>query len=166
MKKLIIINGTMGVGKTTTSKILSKLLPRCAFLDGDWCWDMSPFIVTEETKRMVLDNITHILNNFLSCSEFEHIIFCWVMHQQSIINDVLSRLNVGDSKLYIFSLVCSEDALKKRLENDIRQGLRTEDAISKSIPRLSNYSQMDSVKIDVGELSARQAAKKILEYIS
>ena len=166
MKKLIIINGTMGVGKTTTSKMLCKLLTKCVFLDGDWCWNMSPFIVTEETKRMVLDNISHLLNNFLSCSEFEHIIFCWVMHEQNIIDDVLSRLNMGDSKLYVFSLVCSEEALKSRLESDIRQGLRTEDQISKSVPRLGNYVNMNTIKIDVSELSARQAAKKILEYIS
>jgi len=38
MKNLIFINGTMGVGKTTTSKILLKLLPECVFLDGDWCY--------------------------------------------------------------------------------------------------------------------------------
>jgi broad-specificity NMP kinase len=51
MKNLIFINGTMGVGKTTTSLELKKILPKCVFLDGDWCWDMSPFIVTEETKK-------------------------------------------------------------------------------------------------------------------
>ncbi len=156
----------MGVGKTTTSKMLSKLLTKCVFLDGDWCWNMSPFVVTDETKRMVLDNISYLLNNFLSCSEFEHIIFCWVMHEQSIIDDVLSRLSIEDSKIYVFSLVCSEEALKSRMESDIKQGLRTEDEISRSIPRLGNYAQMDTIKIDVSELSARQAAKKILEYIS
>jgi len=35
----------MGVGKTTTSNELKKLLMKSVFLDGDWCWDMSPFIV-------------------------------------------------------------------------------------------------------------------------
>ena len=65
MKKLIIIGGTMGVGKTTTGQALKKFLPRCAFLDGDWCWDMEPFVVTDETRAMVMDNITHLLRNFL-----------------------------------------------------------------------------------------------------
>ncbi len=54
MKNFIVINGTMGVGKTATGKQLQKLLPNCVFLDGDWCWDASPFIVNEETKAMVL----------------------------------------------------------------------------------------------------------------
>lgn len=47
-----MINGTMGVGKTATSRELQKMLNNCVFLDGDWCWDMQPFIVNEETKRM------------------------------------------------------------------------------------------------------------------
>jgi shikimate kinase len=46
MKKLIFINGTMGVGKTTISQQLKQQLPYSVFLDGDWCWDASPFVVT------------------------------------------------------------------------------------------------------------------------
>lgn len=45
MKNLIFINGAMGVGKTATSRELQKLLPNCVFLDGDWCWDMSPLLL-------------------------------------------------------------------------------------------------------------------------
>lgn len=165
MKKVIFINGTMGVGKTATSRELQKLLPKCVFLDGDWCWDMSPFIVTEETKKMVLDNICYLLNNFLSCSEFEHIVFCWVMHEQSIIDDVLSRLSINDNRQYVFTLVCSEEALTSRLTIDIQKGVRNGDVVSRSIQRLSNYAQMVSEKIDVSVLSARQAAEEIFNLI-
>ena len=61
MKNLIIVGGTMGVGKTATCRELQKILPRNVFLDGDWCWDMHPFVVTEETKAMVNGNIAHLL---------------------------------------------------------------------------------------------------------
>ncbi|NMB13382.1 MAG: AAA family ATPase, partial [Firmicutes bacterium] len=110
MKNLVFINGTMGVGKTATSRELQNLLPDCVFLDGDWCWDMSPFTVTEETKAMVEDNICHMLNNFLKCSEFDNIIFCWVMHQQVIMDNLLSRLDTHDTKVFRFSLTCSDAA--------------------------------------------------------
>lgn len=63
MKKLIIINGTMGVGKTATSKALYQKLESSVWLDGDWCWMMNPFIVNEENKTMVIDNITHHFRN-------------------------------------------------------------------------------------------------------
>jgi len=163
MKNLIFINGTMGVGKTATSRELQKLLPNCVFLDGDWCWDMSPFIVNDETKNMVVDNICYLLNNFISCSVFENIIFCWVMHEQSIIDDVLSRLEKHDYKLYKFSLICTEQALISRITKDIQR--RTDDVINRSVLRLKNYYQMDTCKIDVSNISAKEAADIIFKHI-
>lgn len=165
MKNLICINGTMGVGKTTISKELQKLLPNCIFLDGDWCWDMSPFIVTDETKKMVLDNISYLLNNFISCSEYKNIIFCWVMHEESILNDVLSRLNKDDCMLHKFSIVCSEQTLISRITKDINQGIRKNDVIERSIPRLNNYFEMDTKKIDVSHISAKEAAEIIYKSL-
>ena len=61
MKNLYLIGGTMGVGKTTVCRILKQQLPDAVFLDGDWCWDADPFVVTEETKAMVLQNICFML---------------------------------------------------------------------------------------------------------
>lgn len=65
MKTLFLIGGTMGVGKTTVCKKMKQMLNNSVFLDGDWCWDANPFQVTKETKDMVLDNICHLLNNFI-----------------------------------------------------------------------------------------------------
>ena len=62
MKTLYLIGGTMGAGKTTVCRILRDKLDRSVFLDGDWCWDMHPFQVTEETKKMVMENISFLLN--------------------------------------------------------------------------------------------------------
>lgn len=165
MKNLIIINGTMGVGKTTTSKALKNMLSNCVFLDGDWCWDMSPFIVTDETKEMVLDNITHLLKNFISCSEYENIIFCWVMHEEAIINEILSRLNKDECKLYKFSIVCSEQSLISRIRKDINKGIREKDIIERSVPRLKEYFTMDTKKIDVSDISAKEAAQIIYKLV-
>lgn len=160
MKNLYLIGGTMGVGKTTTSRILRDLLPNCAFLDGDWCWDMHPFQVTEETKAMVMDNIQHVLNNFLRCSAYENVVFCWVMHEQSIIDDLLSNLQ-GEFKLRAVSLVCTESALRKRLEKDVRAGLRSEDVISRSAARLPMYEPLHTIKVDVSRCTPQEAAQKI-----
>ena len=74
MKHLYLIGGTMGVGKTTVCQKLKRLLPNSVFLDGDWCWDADPFQVTDETKKMVLDNICHLLNNFLGILDYSIII--------------------------------------------------------------------------------------------
>ena len=161
-KTLYLIGGTMGVGKTTVGQILKQRMDRAVFLDGDWCWDADPFQVNEETKKMVTDNICYLLNNFLRCSVYENIIFCWVMHQQEIIDQILSGLHIAGCEVKAISLICTEEALKKRLEKDVRAGLRRADVIERSIGRIALYDALRTVKVDVSEISAGQAAERIL----
>ena len=116
MKSLYLVGGTMGVGKTTTCRILRDRLDRSVFLDGDWCWDMRPFVVNAETRAMVMDNICHLLNNFLRCTAYDSIVFCWVMHEQGILDELLSRLDLGDCRVHAVSLVCTPEALAAVME--------------------------------------------------
>lgn len=161
MKKLYLIGGTMGVGKTTVCRAMQKKLPHCVFLDGDWCWDMSPFVVNEETKAMVMDNICHLLQNFLRCTAYENIIFCWVMHEQSIIKQILSRLDVGEAEVKTISLLASEKAITARLEKDVTAGIRTPDVIERSTARIPLYEKLDTLKIDTNEKTADAVAEEI-----
>lgn len=132
MKKLFIIGGTMGVGKTTVSQLLKQKLPNSVFLDGDWCWDSCPFQVTAETKEMVMQNICAVLNNFFKCSAYENVIFCWVMHEQPIIDKIISCLNTVNCRIISVSLICSEHELTYRLQKDVTAGIRTSEVISKA----------------------------------
>ena len=111
MKRLFMIGGPMGVGKTTTCQVLKERLNTAVFLDGDWCWDASPFQVTKETKKMVLENICFLLSQFLHCSTYENVIFCWVMHEQSILDEILEHLDLSVCEVKYISLICTKQAL-------------------------------------------------------
>ena len=144
----------MGAGKTTVCNILKKKLKNSVFLDGDWCWDMEPFWVTEETKAMVMDNITHVLNNFLACSAYDHVIFCWVLHEQEILDTLLSRLDCRNAEVHLYSLILDEKSLEERLKKDIRQGLR--------IPL---YEKLNTKKIYVSRQTPEETAAAILRDV-
>ena len=163
MKKVYLIGGTMGVGKTTTCQLLKKELNNSVFLDGDWCWDMHPFQVNEETKEMVQDNIYHMLNNFIHCQCFEHIIFCWVMHEQSIIDYIIKHLDLNDCQLYPISLVLDEESLRKRLQKDVDNNIRNQSVIERSVQRIPLYQQLNTIKIDVSHCSIEETVQKIKE---
>lgn len=163
MKTLYLIGGTMGVGKTTVCNILKRKLGNTVFLDGDWCWDLHPFVVTQATKAMVMDNIHAMLTNFLGCPEIENILFCWVMHQQDIIDEVLSGLPLEGVKVVNLSMVCGGEELKRRLEGDVAKGIRREDVIARSLERLPLYEFLQTTKIDTAGLSPKEIAEKILE---
>ncbi|HAH93636.1 AAA family ATPase [Dielma fastidiosa] len=161
MKKLYMIGGTMGVGKTAVCQLLKRQLNHCVFLDGDWCWDMHPFEVNEETKQMVLANIKFLLNSFIQCSVYENIIFCWVMHEQSIIDELLSAIETANCEVKVISLICREESLRERLQKDVDQGIREPEIIQRSIQRLDGYKTLNSIKLDVSDISASMAAKQI-----
>ena len=152
----------MGVGKTTVSKALKNSLQKSVFLDGDWCWDMNPFLVNNETRLMVMDNICYVLNNFIHCSAYDNIIFCWVLHEQQIIDSILSKLDIKNIQVVSISLLCSEKVLRERIQKDIDNQLRSSDVIERSIGRIHLYEKLDTVKIDVSEKTVAETAHEIM----
>ncbi len=74
---------------------------------------MNPFVVNDETKVMVMDNICYVLNNFIHCSVYENIIFCWVLHEQGIIDSILSKLDIQNLIIINISLLCKESLQKE-----------------------------------------------------
>ena len=162
MKKLYMIGGTMGVGKTSVSQCLKRELPNAVFLDGDWCWDADPFLVTEETKEMVIDNICYLLNHFIQCSAYENIIFCWVMQEQSIIDTILNKVKITDCVVKVVSLMANEETLTKRIMKDVDSGSRGTDVLERSIARLPFYQSVSSVKVQTNNKTVYEIAKEIV----
>ena len=165
-KKLIIINGVMGIGKTTICKELYKKLENSFWLDGDSCWMMNPFIVNEENKKMVLDNITYILNNFLKNSSTKYVVFNWVIPTDEIMNDVLGRIDVADISIYKITLMSSKDELVKRIGKDIKLGLRDKGNIKRSLERFDLYHNMNTQKLDTSKKTVENIVKEIIDIIN
>lgn len=161
MKKLIIVNGTMGVGKSTVCGLLLKRLMPGVWLDGDWCWNMNPFIVNDENKAMVISNITSLLRSYLHNSGMEYVLFSWVIHQEEILDSILNPLEGCEFELQKFTLICSAAALKSRMKGDVERGIRTSDGIARSIARLPLYEKMATEKIDVSRVTPEQTAQII-----
>ncbi len=161
VKNLYLIGGPMGAGKTTVCQLLKKRLERSVFLDGDWCWDSDPFAVTEETKSMVLSNIRFLLGQFLACSAYRNVIFCWVMHRQSIIDSILQGLDLHGCSVKSLSLVCSDGELEKRLRKDLAAGIRAPDVLERSLQRAACYGELATIRIDTTGLTPNQVAELI-----
>ena len=107
------------------------------------------------------NNICYLLNNFLKCSAYENIIFCWVMHEQSIINSILEKLNTQNCKVKCISLVADEKTLRERLAMDVERGIRSEDIIERSIARIPMYQALNTIKIDTNTKTVAMIANEI-----
>ena len=161
MKNLIFINGTMGAGKSAVSRRLRDLLAPCAFLDGDWCWDLHPFVVNEETKRLARANIRALLGNFLKSPEVENIVFCWVMHADAVERSVLEGLDLTACKVFSFSLICGEETLRFRLQKDVRDGVRAAEILARAPRYLPLFAKRGNRLIDTEGRTPEEIAGQI-----
>jgi len=161
-KKLIMINGTMGVGKTTICRMLNKSLQNSVWFDGDWGWMINPFIVNEENKKMVEDNLRHILRSFLTNSSIDYVLFNWVLHTEEGIKMVLSWIEDLKYDLIKITLICSEEELKRRLLKDVEENNREQSIINRSIERLRMYDKLDTIKLDTSNLSIQEVVNEII----
>lgn len=165
MKRLLLIGGPMGVGKSVVcAELMSRLQPG-VYLDGDWCWNMYPFSVTQETAAMVMDNVCAVLGRFLACPELDNVVFGWVMHRQEIIDAICARLPLEGVQVYRMSLVASQQVLRDRLVRDIARGKRRGEVISRSLSYLPCYEKLDTWKLDTDRCTPRQAAAMILHQL-
>lgn len=162
MKHLYLIGGTMGVGKTSVSQCMKQELPNAVFLDGDWCWDADPFQITVETKEMVIDNICYLLNRFIHCSAYDNIVFCWVMHEQSIIDTILDRISTAGCVVKVISLMAGKDTLTERIMKDVEGGSRSMDVLERSIARLPLYQAVSSIKVKTDGRTVHEIAEEII----
>ena len=152
----------MGVGKTTVSQQLKRDLHNSVFLDGDWCWNANPFRVTDETKAMVMRNICYLLNSFIHCSAYENVIFCWVMHEQSIIDSIINELDTESCMVKKISLTVDVANLQKRLMADVDRGIRSADVIDRSIARIPMYQALDTIKIETSNKTVCEIVDEIM----
>ena len=164
-KKLLIINGVMGVGKTTVSKKLYKKLENSFWLDGDNCWNMNPFIVNEENKEMVLNNIGFMINSFLSNSSTKYVVFNWVIQSDEIMKSVLNKINTEDIDVYKITLMCTKEELIRRIEDDIKNGLRDDKNVERSLERYNMYEKMDTIKVDTTNKTVNEIVSDIKELL-
>ncbi len=79
---------------------------------------MQPFVVNEENKRMVTNNITCLLRSFLDNSGFQNILFCWVLQEDAIWQGIAANLPLQNVAVHRITLTVSEQALRLRLQRD------------------------------------------------
>ena len=132
--RLIFINGAPGTGKSAVSRALQKMLPDCALLDGDDVWNLRPFRVTEKSKELAFANMSAVLKNYLASGLARNVVFCWVMHERRIAEELLRRIgHTGGFSL--FTLTCEEEELKRRILEGERSGARRKGGLALALER-------------------------------
>ena len=161
--KVIILNGPMGVGKTTVCKYIADHYPGTAFIDGDWCLDLHPFVGNRETKSMAVDNILHMIGNYMKCSVCKMIVLVWLMDDPWVLRAITDGLSALQAEVKSVTLVCDRENLIRRWENDHNCEWRTDEWLKVSLASLPAFAAMDNT-MDTAGLSVERIAGRIMEF--
>ncbi|BCN30937.1 AAA family ATPase [Anaeromicropila herbilytica] len=160
--RVIILNGPMGVGKTTVGKAIANKYAGTAFIDGDWCLDIHPFIGNKETKTMAIDNIHHLINNYRTCSECKQIVLVWLMDEQWVYDSLVTGIRDMGMDMLEVTLWCDAEELKKRWVNDVICEWRTDEWLEiskKSLP----YFKRQKMVLDTSGINIAKIVDMIME---
>ena len=159
--KVIVINGPMGVGKTTTGKIIADRNPGTAFIDGDWCMDLHPFVGSHETRAMAADNILHMIGNYIRCPECRMAVLVWLMDDPQVYRMIMDGLSAMQAEVQSVTLTCDRESLVSRWKNDRGCEWRTDRWLEAALDSLPAFASMENA-IDTSGLSAEHAADMIM----
>ena len=160
--KVIILNGPMGVGKTTVGKYIADHYPGTAFIDGDWCLDLHPFVGNRETKAMAVDNILHMIGNYMKCSVCKMIVLVWLMDDPWVLQAITDGLAALQAEVKSVTLVCDRENLIRRWENDHNCEWRTDEWLKVSLASLPAFAAMGNT-MDIAGLSVDRIAGRVME---
>ena len=159
--KVIIINGPMGVGKTAVGKCIAEKKTGTAFIDGDWCMDLHPFVGNRETKAMAVDNILHMIRNYRKCSECRMVVLAWLMDDPWVLQRITEEIHAMHADMKSITLVCDRESLIRRWKNDRNCEWRTDRWLEASLKSLPFFASLNNT-VDTGTLSADEIADMIL----
>ena len=160
--KVVVINGPMGVGKTTTGRLIAERYPGTAFIDGDWCMDIHPFVGNRETKEMAIDNILHMIGNYQGCSACRMVVLVWLMDDLWVRRKIAEGLSALQAETRNVTLVCSREHLIRRWNSDRNCEWRTDEWLEISLKSLPAFSAMEN-PVNTDDLTSEQTADIIMQ---
>ena len=160
--RVIVINGPMGVGKTTVGKYIADTCTGTAFIDGDWCMDIHPFVGNSETRAMAVDNILHMIDNYRKCSVCRQIVLVWLMDDRQVCQRIREGIAEMQLDIKTVTLVCDEEHLIDRWKNDDRCEWRTGEWLTVSLNSLAYFSSSEDA-FETNDMSVQEIAEAIMK---
>lgn len=159
-KRLILLCGPNGVGKTSICRELLHLTPRSAYVDSDPLRLMNPFVLSDETIPTIAKNIGDLIGNYLDCPAVETVFFSYGFHgrRREIFEHVMEGLAGRDIAFFPLVIWCDEAENIRRMRADERDEARIARAIEIS---RGAYAEVSYPRIDVTKLDVRGAAQAV-----
>ena len=174
IKKLIIIRGPSGVGKSAVVKeLLQHLDENYAYIPvAQTTYSLlvkEPMFPSDELIDLMQDNIDSLANNFLA-NGYNVITDAIFYHKTKNVSRLQTLINIGqknNAKILVFDLVANLDTLLERAKKRGRnKDIKTDfDLIKKKYEKFEKNRYENAVTISTNNKSIKQIAIEVINKI-
>jgi dephospho-CoA kinase len=161
---IIIINGSLGVGKTTTAEQLHWKFDKSVCLDGDSIGNVNPFEIYDDARITHLYRTLALLIDFHQKNGYSNFVINYVFESPDSLQDLLNRLRPLDSSIHVYWLTCDREKQAKRVMDRKRDDIAWElkrFVELQEIQRRASQRGFIGNEIDTTDLTVEEAADKI-----
>jgi len=123
---IIIINGSLGVGKSSVAEQLHYRFDKSVHLDGDYIGDVHPFEIYDDARISHLYRTLELLIAFHQKNDYHNFVINYVFESTESLQELLDLLRPLDSSIHTYWLTCQADEQAKRIQNRKRDGIEWE----------------------------------------
>ncbi len=160
MKKLVLLGGPTGVGKTTAMKALHGRFDGSGLLDADDVWRVGSKVAIPQNRSIAIRNVTSAMRGYFD-ADCDLGIVSWVFARSALYQPVIDALTGYVDTIQQLYLVADPEALEARLR---KRG--EPDRIEYALSRLALIRSLPFKKLDTTHLNPDQVADGISQEIS
>lgn len=162
---IIILNGSIAVGKTTISWELSKKLKNSVMLDGDYLGAVNPFKIYDPERICNLYSILEYLVKFYITKGYSNIIINYIFETPNQLSELTNRLRLINTNINAYWLTCSVEEQESRIKSRKRFQYEMElDRFRKlnTIMIKSNSTGYIGKHVNISSLSTSEIVERLL----
>ena len=110
-----IINGSLGVGKSSVAEQLHFKFDRSVHLDGDYIGDVHPFEIYDDERIRYLYRTLELLIGFHQKNGYHNFVVNYIFESPESLQELLDLLQPLDSSIHTYWLTCNKEEQEKRI---------------------------------------------------
>jgi len=161
---IIIINGSLGVGKTSVADQLHYKFDRSVHLDGDTIGEVHPFDIYDDARVKHLYRTIELFVGFHQKNGYHNFVINYVFEAPESFQKLLDLLHPLDPSIHVYWLTCDEEEQVRRIQNRKREELQWE--LSRfvdlqQIQRKVSQNGFIGKEVDTTRLTSKEVAEAI-----
>lgn len=165
---IIIINGSLGVGKSSVADQLRYKFDKSIHLDGDHIADVHPFRIYDEARLDHLYRTLELLVGFHQKNGYHNFVINYVFETPESLQELLDLLRPLDPSIHCYWLTCDQEEQAQRIQNRSREDLEWELGRFVELRRIQQEASQRGFigkEVDTTRLSPEDVAQIIWEDV-